>query len=189
MYLAIPARSLAIAAHHAGCKPLRRAPLTRPDRLAECSAFPDDSRPVWADSRPAALTGSFGALGGSGCYSAAVSQPPRVYKQQQPLKKHNNQHTTTTSTGALASAACSGRSAPFPNAASCEPLGALCVFYCSPRGGCRSSVFLASVACFSRFAPVRHATSCEDIGLSASAHDCEQKKSASFRRHLFFSLF
>lgn len=186
IYLAIPAQSLAIPAHHAGCKPLRRAPLARPDRLAECSAFPDDSRPVWADSRPAALAGSFGALGGSVCYSAAVSQPPRVCEQQQPLKKHNNQHTTTTSPGDLASVACSGRFAPFSNATSCESLGALRVLYGARRAFCLSSVFLASVARFGRCTPFRHATSCEDIGLSATAHECAQKKRASFRRLLFF---
>ena len=76
-----PPNTLAIPSHHAGCKPLRRAPLARPDRLAECSALHNDSRPAWADCRPAALSGSFGALGGSGCYSAAVSQPPYVCGQ------------------------------------------------------------------------------------------------------------
>ena len=186
MYLAIPARSLAIPAHHAGCKPLRRAPLTRPDRLAERSACANDSRPAWADCRPAALSGSFGALGGSGCYSAAVSQPPRVCEQQQPLKKHNNLHTKTESTGGLASVACSGRFAPFSNATSCESLGALRVLYGARHAFCLSSVLLASVARFGRCAPFRHATSCESIGLPANAHDCAQKKRASFRRLLFF---
>ena len=132
----------AIPTNHAGCKPLRRAPLARPDRLAERSATHSDSRPAWAVCRPAALSGSFGALGGSGCYSAAVSQPPYVCKQQQPMKNNNNTHTTTTCAGVLAPVACSGRCAPFSNATLCETLGALRVLYCAPRAFCLSSALM-----------------------------------------------